>query len=225
MLAIQPVSASNYNRSSKVQFKGWEDEIAQGRQTIEDGQRAIDKILSDEQIPGKLKKPLNFFKVLTNAALEGLAVFGSVMILGDFLKKGKGNKVVLKATEKAKPIAKKAAEYAKDLGKLLQKGTERVKNTSWGQKVVSKIGKMLGTMKAKRMLVRVRQFSRAVLKPFNKILNKVLKPFNKNIDADKTIKGVATALGFGSGVTGAYEATMTPEERNNLPEEDWSREE
>ena len=206
MLAIQPVSANNYNKQSKVNFKGsWEDEIAESRQTTQEVQRAIDKILSDEQVPGKLKKPLNFFKVLTNAALEGLAVFGSVMILGDFLKKGKGNKVVLKATEKAKPIAKKAAEYAKDLGKIIEKGAEKAKNTTWGQKVVSKLGKLLGTMKAKRMLVRARKLGRALTKPF------------KDMNLDKAIKRIAVFLGFGSGATGAYESTMTPAERNNLP--------
>ena len=209
MLTIQPVSTNSYNRPVRVNFKGWEDDISQGRQTIEDGQRALNEILNDTQVPDKLKKPVKFFKVLTNAALEGLAVFGSVMILGDFLKKGKGNKVVQQAAEKAKPIYNKTVEYAKNLGKLLQKGTEQAKNTSLGKKVMAKLGEFFGTMKGKRILVYARKCKRQL----NKILEKVLSPI-KNLNGDKATKSIATVLGIGSGATGAYEATMTPEERS-----------
>lgn len=209
MLAIQPVSTNNYNRPAKVNFKGWEEDISQGRQTIEDGQRALNEILNDQQVPDKLKKPVKFFKVLTNAALEGLAVFGSVMILGDFLKKGKGSKVVLSAVEKAKPLGKQLVKAADELGKLSSKGIEKVKGTSIGKNIVSKLSKFFGTMKGKRILVHARKFKRQIAK----ILQKVLAPI-KNLNGDKATKGVAAVLGIGSGATGAFEATMTPEERN-----------
>jgi len=209
MLAIQPVSTNNYNKPAKVNFKGWEDDISQGRQTIEDGQRALNEILNDQQVPDKLKKPVKFFKVLTNAALEGLAVFGSVMILGDFLKKGKGNKVVQQAVGKAKPVVDKALSFAEKLGELFKKGVEKAKETSIGKRIEAKLNEFFSTKKGKRILDHARKFKRQL----SKVLEKVLAPI-KNMNGDKATKGVATVLGIGSGATGAYEATMTPEERD-----------
>ena len=40
-----------------------------------------------------------------------------------------------------------------------------------------------------------------------KSIDKAIEPI-KNINSDKAVKGTATVLGIGSGITGAYETTM-----------------
>ena len=213
MLTIQPVSANSYNRPAKVNFKGWEDDIDQGRQAIEDGQRALDGILGDDKVPQKLKKPVKFFKVLTNAALEGLAVFGSVMILADFFKKGKGSKVAGNFVEKMKPLAEKVAKGTKGVYEYVKAGAKKLAETNLGKKLVEKFNTFAATPKGKKVI----EFAKKVFEKLCEVLDKAAKPF-KNMDGDKVTKTTAATLGIGSGLTGAYEESMKNE--NITPDEE-----
>ena len=110
-------------------------------------------------------------------------------------------------------MGKKVAQGAKGLAKIVSELIQKAGNTKQGEKVVNAYKKYAGTMSAKRKLVVLRKYYRAA----NAVLNKILKPV-KNITADKITKGTAAGLGIGSGLTGAYEASMKNQDLSILDE-------
>ena len=211
MLAIQQISTNNYNKPSKVQFKGWEDTIKDGKETVREVKDTLDGIMADTEVPDRLKTPVKWGRVIANAAMEGLAVGGSVLLLANLLKKP----TVINTVGKLKPMAGKikngaisAGSFIKD---LLVKGFNKASATSWGKKLLTKATEFLGTDKGAALL----KYAKNIGNKISSIAQKVLKPF-KNLTFDKVTNGLAATLGLGCGATGAYEASMNEE---NIPNE------
>ena len=216
MLAIQPISVSNSSTAKTVRpsFKGWDKESADAEKDFFEQQRQeLDNLINDDNIPDKIKKPFKFFRVIANGAIEGLAVFGSVMMLAGLLKQTKSSKVAEGLADTIKPMGKKVAQGAKSITKVVSDLIQKAAKTKQGEQVINTYKKYAGTMKAKRKLVVLRKYYRSA----KAVLNKILKPV-KNITADKITKGTAAGLGIGSGLTGAYEASMKNQDLSILDE-------
>jgi hypothetical protein len=154
-----------------------------------------------------MKKPFKFFKVLYNGALDGLAVFGAVFFMKDFIKKGANSKVAQKAVSTAKPAIDASAKGLKYVGGKIydysSKAYKFLRNTSAGQKAADLYNKFANTKTGKFVI----KYTKIALSKAETLLAKALKPF-KGASVDKATNGVATVLGVGSGVSGAYETAM-----------------
>ena len=192
MLAIQPVSVNrNYQSSS---FKGsWDKQDVDNEIGFIEGQVSeMNELINDQYVPNSVKKPFKFFRVIANAAIDGLAVFGSAIMLGNFLKKSYGR---ISSTgfisNKVKPLAKDVIKELKlgvKDGLNALKETERYERfvkTDYGAKSVDKLVKLKNYIS------------------------------NLKINTKKIGNGVAATLGVGAGITGAYEATMEKPVQNN----------
>ena len=219
MLAIQPISISNSRSasSSRPAFKGgWDKDSLDNERSFYERQREeLDTLINDDHIPEKIKKPFKFFRVLANGAIDGLAVFGSVMMLAGFLKKGSNSQIVNKMTEAIKPMGGKVAAGAGKITELASKLAEKVSNTTVGKKVLGLFKKFASTYKGKKVLVIVRKLLRKASAIFKKILAPV-----KKMTKDGATKGIATGLGIGSGISGAYEASMEGQDLSALEDEE-----
>ncbi|MBP3820898.1 hypothetical protein J6G99_04555 [bacterium] len=200
MLAIQPVSvSSNYKNPAFKQ--SWtkqdvEDEIGFIRGQVNE----INEFIDDNVVPEKIKKPFKFFRVIANAAIDGLAVFGSAIMLSAFVKKSYGRIVSSKVvTNKINPMMKKGSQA---INENLDKAIDKLTKTDLYKKIIkTKIGKeIIGdtavlTVKAENATKKI------------------------NIDGNKITQYGAGVLGVGAGITGAYEATIEPEEQYSEYEE------
>lgn len=218
MLAIQPISVSNVSVSkTRPTFKGnWDKDSLDNERSFYERQRdELDNLINDDHIPEKIKKPFKFFRVLANGAIDGIAVFGSVMMLAGFLKKGSNSKIVNSITEAIKPMGGKVTNAAAGVMEYATNLLKKVSQTKLGKKAVNLVNKFAKSYKGKRVLVRLRKVLRYVASK----LNQVLKPI-KNLTGDKITKGAAAGLGIGSGLSGAYEASMEGQDMSALEEVD-----
>jgi len=208
MLTVQPYSTTS-SIAKRPAFKGeWDkSSIDQERDFIERQKEALDSVLNDDYVPEKMKKPFKFFKVLYNGALDGLAVFGAVFFMKDFIKKGANSKVAQKAVSTAKPAIDASAKGLKYVGGKIydysSKAYKFLRNTSAGQKAADLYNKFANTKTGKFVI----KYTKIALSKAETLLAKALKPF-KGASVDKATNGVATVLGVGSGVSGAYETAM-----------------
>ena len=226
MLAIQPISVSNSKSisSSRPVFKGgWDKKsLEDERSFIENQREELDNLINDTHIPEPIKKPFKFFRILANGAIDGIAVFGSVMMLASFLKKGSNSKIVNKVADTVKPMGAKAASGAQKLADAASAFIKKAAASKYGQKVVDTFKKLASTDKGKKILYKGKRIlvrGRKLLRKLAAILNKVLSPMKK-VTKDGATKGIATGLGIGSGLSGAYEASMENQDLSALDEVD-----
>lgn len=208
MLTVQPYSTSS-SIAKRPAFKGEWDKatIDQERDFIERQKEALDSVLNDDYVPDKMKKPFKFFKVLYNAALDGLAVFGAVFFMKDFIKKGANSKVAQKAVSTAKPAIDASAKGLKYVGGKLYdycaKAYKFLRNTSLGQKSAELYNKFANTEAGKVVI----KYTKVAASKAKTLLDKAISPI-KGASVDKATNGLATVLGIGSGISGAYETAM-----------------
>lgn len=208
MLTVQPYSTS-VNVPKRPAFKGdWDkSSIDEERSFIERQAQALDTIINDDYVPDKMKKPFKFFKVLYNAALDGLAVFGAVFFMKDFIKKGLNSKVAQKIVKAVKPainVSSKGLKYAGEkAAEGISAGYKFVRNTSLGMKIADLYNKFAIT-NAGKVVIDYANKGGAVAKKVALSVGESAKKIN----LDKTTNGIATVLGIGSGLSGAYETAM-----------------
>lgn len=181
MLGISPIS---YNSKSHAPSFGYskadvDNDINFYKEQVDE----LDKFLNENIIPEKMKKPFKFFRVIANGAIDGLAVFGSTLMLASFIKKSgtriNSNKYVKDAMETAKPYLEKIPAAFTYIGKQVSNGLSALtEHDLISAKTEEKI--------------------RKTVKPLTDV----------HVDSDKAVKSTATVLGIGSGITGAYETTM-----------------
>ena len=193
MLGISPISNNSLSHSPSFGYgkREVDNDINFYKEQVEE----LDQFINENYIPDKIKKPFKFFRTIANGAIDGLAVFGSTLMLASFIKKSSAkinsNKYVKNAVEMAKPYAQKiptALSYIK--GQTSKGLKELVERNIISAKTEEKI------RKAVRPLV------------------------DFHINSDKAIKGTATVLGIGSGITGAYETTIRDDIRDEVDEGD-----
>ncbi len=199
MLGITPLSISNRSKSPSFQSMTKES-IDSDIKFYKDQVDEIDQFLNEDYVPQKVKKPLKFFRTIANGAIDGLAVFGSTMMLSGFVRKSgaklTANQNIQKLTQKAKPIIDLVPKAFSKIGDFFSKGLDKLVKTDTYQKFLStKIGKKVMTNVA------------LLFAKSEELADKLTKPI-KNINTDKVTKGAATFLGIGSGVTGAYETAI-----------------
>lgn len=212
MLGIAPISLNNPVKVSPS-FKGHtkdsiQDDIDFYKEQVEE----IDQFLQEDYVPEKVKKPLKFFRMIANGAIDGLAVFGSTMMLSGFVRKSgariSSNTQVKKVQKFIQPALDLIPKGYTNLKGALLKGLDRLVKTDAYQKFLStKIGKRIMTNVA---ILAVKS---------EDLATKLTKPI-KEINADKVTKGTAAFLGIGSGVTGAYETTLDDKEHNTAENEE-----
>ena len=214
MLTIQPVSA-NQIYSKRPVFKGHDDSIEQDRKFLQDQLRDLDQVINDDVIPEKIKKPFKFFRVLGAAALEGVAVFGSVMALVGMAKrtgaKINNSEFSKKASEAAKPVGKMFAKGYEFLVSKAKAGFELFKKTKLGQKTAKYYHKFAASKIGKAIIGFTKQ-------AYTKASEFVKNMFSK-VDGDKATKATATTLGVGSGISGAYEEAVKNSEEQESSKE------
>lgn len=200
MLGITPLLLNNRTKVAPS-FKGQtDDSVKENIDFYKEQVAELDQFLSEDYVSDKVKKPLKFFRVIANGAIDGLAVFGSTMMLAGFVKKSgariSSNKYVKQVQGFMQPAIDLIPKgYTKLKGALLN-GLGRVVQSNPYQKFIS-------TKLGKRIMTNVGVLAIEA----GDLAAKLVKPF-KEIKTDKLIKGVAAFLGVGSGVTGAYETTL-----------------
>ena len=181
MLTIQP-NFTNYRSNTAFGYN--KQSVEENKNFYQESVEQLDEFLSNDYVPDSVKKPFKFFRVIGNAAFQGLAVFGSALGLASFMKKGK-------AKVDSFNFVKNAKSHVSDLkigekaGKLVEniKQSERYqefKKTTFGAKAIE------------------------YAKQANELLGKVIAPI-KRMTYDKSTKAVATVLGTGSGLAGGYQ--------------------
>lgn len=186
MLTIQPNFTRNY--SVRPAF-GWsESTIEEEKQFYQDRVDEIDGLLENNFVPESIKKPFKFFRVLGNAAFQGLAVFGSTLAVAEFLKKGKAKlssyKFVQKSVDKFKNLK---------LGEKFNNVYLAAKNTNLGKKVseyIDKFDKSELGLKVADLKTKSKDTIKKVVTPLKKVNYK---------------NATAVVLGTGSGLAGGYE--------------------
>lgn len=207
MLTIQPNFTNNY--SVKPAFKGWDkDTIAEERNFYERQRDELDDLISDDYVPDKIKKPFKFFRMAANAAISGLAVFGSAIAVASFFKKAAAKFVNNNATQKAgekvvKPLGNKIASGIKYVANKITAGLEILKNTNIGKKCAETFAKFEKT----EIGAKVVKIAKKVGKKIKDIAKKMVSPIKK-MNYDNATKATATVLGVGSGAAGGYEEYM-----------------
>lgn len=198
MLGISPVSYNNHSKSLSFGYnkKDVDNDISFYKEQVAE----LDQFLNENYIPDKMKKPFKFFRTIANGAIDGLAVFGSTLMLASFVKKSgakiNSNKYYTKAVEHTKPLMEKLPKALTYIGEKISAGFDALVKTDLYKKFA-------GTKLGKRLIV---DASVLAVKSEDAVA-KAMKPV-KNINTDKAVKGTATVLGIGSGVTGAYETSM-----------------
>jgi len=181
MLTIQP-NFTNYR--SKPSFGLNRESLEENKNFYQESVEQLDEFLSNDYVPDSVKKPFKFFRVVGNAAFQGLAVFGSALGIAGFMKKGKA----------------KIDGY-----NFVKNAKSRVA----GLKIGEKFGKMAENIKKSE---RYQEFKKTPFgavtveyaKKANDLITKAVAPL-KNMTYDKSTKTVATVLGTGSGLAGGYE--------------------
>ena len=212
MLTIQPVSV-NQVYSRKPAFKGYDnDAIKDDKKFMEDQVRELDEIINDSYVPEGIKKPFKFFRVLGTAALEGIAVFGSVVMLAGQAKKIGARINKSKVTQKvAKPLGSKILSGLQYIASKIGAGVKFLKGTKLGQKAVKQYRKFAQTKVGKAII----GFTKAAYRKSADFIKNMLK----KLDGDKVTKGTAATLGVGSGISGAYEEAVKNDEAKTSEEE------
>jgi hypothetical protein len=226
MLGISPVSYNNHSKAPSFGYskQDVDNDINFYKEQVEE----LDQFINENYIPDKMKKPFKFFRTIANGAIDGLAVFGSTLMLAGFIKKSGAkigaNKYYNSAVNIAKSAIEKAPKGLKFIGEKIVKGFDKLlKSPIYEKFASSKWGKRL-IVDASILAVKGEDAIKVAMKPVKKlqepIQNKIIKPI-KNIDSDKAVKGTATVLGIGSGVTGAYETSMRNDEKAEVEEPDF----
>ena len=229
MLGISPVS---YNSHSKAPSFGYnkqdvDKDISFYKEQVEE----LDQFINENYIPDKMKKPFKFFRTIANGAIDGLAVFGSTLMLAGFIKKSGAkigaNKYYNSATNIVKSLAEKAPKGLKYVGEKIVQGFDKLlKSPIYEKFASSKWGKRL-IVDASILAVKGEDAIKVAMKPVKKlqepIQNKIINPI-KNINSDKAVKGTATVLGIGSGITGAYETTIRDDAKNEEENSNYTNE-
>lgn len=205
MLGISPIT---YNSKSHTPSFGYnkkdvDNDINFYKEQVEE----LDEFINENYIPDKMKKPFKFFRTIANGAIDGLAVFGSTLMLASFVKKSgaklNSNKFVKNAVEKTKPLAKKVPEAVSFVKEKISTLFDKLLKSSVYQKFAdTKLGRRII---ADTSVLTVK--GEDAMSTAKKSIDKAIEPI-KNINSDKAVKGTATVLGIGSGITGAYETTM-----------------
>ena len=178
MLTIQP-NFTNYR--TKVSFGMDMDEVEENKNFYRDSVEQIDEFLSSDYVPEGVKKPFKFFRVIGNAAFQGLAVFGSMLGIANFFKKGKA----------------KVDSY-----KFVQNAKTRVDNLNLGKKLDNLIASVKKTKYYQDF--RANSVGSKIIKGVKTAKEYASKPF-QNVNYDKATKATAAVLGTGSGLAGGYE--------------------
>ena len=187
MLGISPISNNSLSHSPSFGYgkRDVDNDINFYKEQVEE----LDQFINENYIPDKMKKPFKFFRTIANGAIDGLAVFGSTLMLASFIKKSSAkinsNKYVKNAVEMAKPYAQKIPTALSYIKGQASKGLKELVDRN----IIS-------------------------AKTEGKIRDAVRPLFDIHINTDKAVKGTATVLGIGSGITGAYETTMRDDIRN-----------
>ena len=204
MLTVQPISYSN-RKSIQPAFKGWDkDSIEEDKNFFTRQKEEIDEIINDDYVPEGMKKPLKFFSMAANAAVSGLAVFGSALAISAFFKKTGAkfvsNETLQKGINKAKPIAEKLSKFTKDLGNKILAGLNLLKETKFGKNVSNLYEKFTKTPFGKKFA----EYADKTLSKVSELTKKVLTPVKK-VTYDKVSTATAAVLGTGSGLAGGYQ--------------------
>lgn len=204
MLIVQPYSMANRSLKAPSFKSEWnEDTIKEKKAEMKEQSQALDKVLADEYVPEKIKKPFKFFKMLYSAALDGISVFGAVLLLKKPVKAGLDSKIVTGVLGKTKVLKDGAGFVGGKLAKGFELLGNALKSTKLGGKVVDSFDKFAQTKVGAGM---VKVFD-GVGGMFKTAAEKVTKPV-KNMTFDKVTNSTAAVLGVGSGAAGAYEAHM-----------------
>lgn len=178
MLTIQP-NFTSYR--AKPAFGMSIDEVEENKSFYRDSVEQIDEFLDNDYVPDSVKKPFKFFRVIGNAAFQGLAVFGSALGIASFLKKGKA-KV--------------------DGFKFVQGAKTKVHNLNIGSKFDNLVSAIKNTKYYKDF--RNNSVGSKIIEGVKVATEYISKPFKK-LTYDNTTKTTATVLGAGSGLAGGYE--------------------
>lgn len=187
MLGISPISYNSQSHSPSFGYskRDVDNDINFYKEQVEE----LDQFINENYIPDKMKKPFKFFRTIANGAIDGLAVFGSTLMLASFVKKSSAkinsNKYVKNAVEMAKPYAQKIPVALSYIKGQASKGLDELVDRN----IIS-------------------------AKTEEKIKNAFKPLFDIHINSDKAVKSTATVLGIGSGITGAYETTMRDDIKN-----------
>jgi hypothetical protein len=224
MLGISPVT---YNKSQSLSFGYNKKDVDQDINFYKEQVEELDQFLNEDYIPDKMKKPFKFFRTIANGAIDGLAVFGSTLMLASFVKKSGAkigaNKYFKQTVTGSKSVMNKIADGFKFVGgkiaEVLNKGFDAIVNSSAYKKFTNtNIGKKIKG-DAAFIISKGLDMKDAGAVKSQEIMKKVAEPI-KNINTDKAVKGTATVLGIGSGITGAYETTMRDDIKAEVDEGD-----
>ena len=225
MLGISPVS---YNSHSKAPSFGYnKQDVDKDINFYKEQVEELDQFINENYIPDKMKKPFKFFRTIANGAIDGLAVFGSTLMLAGFIKKSGAkigaNKYFKQTVTGSKSVMNKIADGFKFVGgkiaEGLNKGFDAIVGSSLYEKVANtKLGRKIKGDAAFLIAKGLDMKDAGVLKS-QEIMKKVAEPI-KNINTDKAVKGTATVLGIGSGITGAYETTIRDDVKDEVDESD-----
>ena len=211
MLGISPVS---YNKYSKAPSFGYnKQDVDNDINFYKEQVNELEQFLNEDHIPDKMKKPFKFFRIIANGAIDGLAVFGSTLMLASFIKKSSAkissNKYVKNTVEMAKPLAEKIPTAITFVGEKFTGLFDKfLKSSIYKRFADTKIGKRI-IADTSFLYIKGKDMKSAA----EISINKATEPI-RNINKDKAINGTAAVLGIGSGITGAYETTMRDDIKN-----------
>ncbi len=196
MLTIQP-NFTNYRPITRPAFKGIDaDRIEEEKYFYQEQVEKIDEFLDNDYVPEKIKGPFKFFRVLGNAALQGLAVFGSVLGISKAAKNG----------------CAKVESY-----KFVQNAKARINNLKLGDKISALYTNIKANKNVRKLTNPVEEFfaQNAIGKKIaefgqntKEFLAKIIKPLKEKLTEENITKGTASVLGTGTGAAAGYEEFM-----------------
>lgn len=230
MLTIQPASVRN---SVKPAFKGFdENSYRQERAFYQDQVNQFDDFINDDHIPRQIKRPFKWFRTLSAAVVDGLAVAWATYTA---LKYGKSTYNKVASSKYADRASKKATAMKESVNKLFGEAAEFV-SKKYNDFKASRLGKKItgwvDAFKKSSFGSKTIEYSKKAYEWGKTFIQGILNKFKKADVAkeategtqaaaekntfEKVSKGVSAVMGTGSGIAGAYASTVEDKDPEEL---------